>query len=252
MKIWFAALSFTCVGLLAGCDKIAKVAGLHKNVESTETAAAVKPTAAQSTPATPTSVALSAAEVEQRQALKNLVPSGGILAGLITEGQLAFLAYGNPPDAGGGLTVEFLKTDGNAAPKIVFSVSDKKFYESLSVANPQARFDTETETANKEVVSQFYAAFSRRDVATVAGLLAANYDDHMDPNSAPGGATLLGSLRDPSTPPTTMGTVYMVAQGDFVASQVTVSSGNPPAYSPGVDVFRLKGGKLIDRWRINY
>jgi steroid delta-isomerase-like uncharacterized protein len=116
---------------------------------------------------------------------------------------------------------------------------------------------------NKEIVRDYIGRlFTKGDLTAIDDYLAEDYVDHDPPFGTPGGrAGMRGAaamFRD-AFPDWHTEVGHLIAEGDLVCERFTASGvqrgavmGVPPTGNtvtlPGIQIFRISGGKIAERW----
>jgi predicted SnoaL-like aldol condensation-catalyzing enzyme len=207
---------------------------------------------APSAPAIPV-VALSETDKARIEAAKSSLPADASVVQAIIDGDVAILIY----TSGGGLSADMVRwqPDGTFKATQVRQANADLTRVLAGMTASTARFDTAQETANKQTVQAFIEATNRPAKPDAAGaLLDAAYVDHAEADP-PGPSALLARLASAETAARFIAPQGMAAQRDLVGVLSTVETTAPsaqPTYSVGFDLFRVAGGKVVERWRVNY
>ncbi len=116
---------------------------------------------------------------------------------------------------------------------------------------------------NKDIVRDYIERlFTKGDLTAVDDCLAEGYVDHNPPFGTPGGREGMraaGAMFRAAFPDWHSEVGLLIAEGDLVVEQFTASGtqrgevmGVPPSGQtvtlPGIQIFRLAGGKITERW----
>lgn len=116
---------------------------------------------------------------------------------------------------------------------------------------------------NKEIVRDYIGRlFTKGDLTAVDDYLAEDYVDHDPPFGTPGGREGMrgaAAMFRQGFPDWRTEIGHLIAEGDLVCEQFTASGvqrgavmGVPPTGKtvtlPGIQIFRISGGKIVERW----
>jgi steroid delta-isomerase-like uncharacterized protein len=116
---------------------------------------------------------------------------------------------------------------------------------------------------NKEIVRDYIGRlFTKGDPTAVDDYLAEDYVDHDPPFGTPGGREGMrgaAAMFRQGFPDWRTEIGHLIAEGDLVCEQFTASGvqrgavmGVPPTGKtvtlPGIQIFRISGGKIVERW----
>ena len=116
---------------------------------------------------------------------------------------------------------------------------------------------------NKEIVRDYIdRLFTKGDLTAVDDYLAEDYVDHDPPFGTPGGREGMrgaAAMFREGFPDWRTEIGHLIAEGDLVCEQFTASGvqrgavmGVPPTGKtvtlPGIQIFRISGGKIAERW----
>jgi predicted SnoaL-like aldol condensation-catalyzing enzyme len=198
-------------------------------------------------------IELTATELANRDKAVGALPAGAKVAHAIADGDVVMVAYATND----GLVAEavtFATDGGTQTDKVEQKGGEAQRL--LANASPvEGRLAKATEQANREAVLAFLEAVNNgSDLAKAASLLEAGYVDHAE-NMQPGPQGFLALMAQPEVPKRFVAMRAIAAQADVVGLSSTVETKQPngtSAYSAGFDFFRVRDGKITDRWRINY
>jgi steroid delta-isomerase-like uncharacterized protein len=116
---------------------------------------------------------------------------------------------------------------------------------------------------NKEIVRDYIGRlFTKGDLTAIDDYLAEDYVDHDPPFGTPGGREGMrgaAAMFRQGFPDWRTEIGHLIAEGDLVCEQFTASGvqrgavmGVPPTGKtvtlPGIQIFRISGGKIVERW----
>jgi steroid delta-isomerase-like uncharacterized protein len=116
---------------------------------------------------------------------------------------------------------------------------------------------------NKEIVRDYIdRLFTKGDLTAVDDYLAGDYVDHDPPFGTPGGREGMrgaAAMFREAFPDWHAEVGHLIAEGDLVCERFTASGvqrgavmGVPPTGNtvtlPGIQIFRISGGKIAERW----
>lgn len=211
--------------------------------------------AAAEIPAAPGPAVLTLSETDKTRidAAKSGLPSGASVVQAIVDGDIAMLIY----SSGGSLSADMVRwqADGSIKTTQVEQANADLTRIAAGLQLATGRFETAQETANKQTVQAFIDATNRPAKPDAAAqLLDPSYVDHAEADP-PGPGALLARLASPETAARFIAPQGVAAQQDLVGVLSTVETTAPgaqPTYSVGFDLFRISGGKIAERWRVNY
>jgi len=120
------------------------------------------------------------------------------------------------------------------------------------LAATAADASAKTLEANKKLVVAFYdAAINKKDYATAASYLGAQYKQH-NPTAADGAEGLKGFIDFlKSKFPNQKGEIKsVIAEGDKVVLHVHSTRGDGTPGRAIVDIFRVENGKVVEHWDV--
>lgn len=185
------------------------------------------------------------------------LPSTATLSHVVTDGSLVALHYTNATASGPVVVAEFNQFDtAHAVTKrdhVEYASDPTIHLTGASFSVPEAA-DNEVEQTNKTAIYAFVDALNRAKLDDARGYLADTFVDHTSGDKGAKTAWL-ASLRDRTRPRQEIGIQSIAAWNDMVAAYSAVGTSGADGkvqYSPGYDFFRLKDGKIVERWRVNY
>ena len=255
MRSGIAGLGLASLVALAGCDQPTAPAAAN---DAPAPAPAAAPALSGPHPEIRAAVnpSLSAAEAKNLETAVGKIAADGKISHAIADGPVVFLHYAGARDGKPAVMLHMLQFDEAGAVTAEDIVGHLGASADLAMAGGRGSgsADAATEAANKATVTKFYESISDTNKRTQLGeTVADTYVEHsVAPPVEPGAAGLIKTI---GATPQTLTVKAIGAWGDLVAADITVATSDGAAgwnYGPGGDIFRLEGGKVVERWRVNY
>ena len=238
----FAGL--VCVLALASCDRPAKQS------EAPSAPAQSGGTLAETMPRT-----ISATEAANFQVALAQLPQGATLSHAVAEGPAVALHYTATTAQGPSAGAQFIVVDSNQAitenNRIELPSNPDPHLTGATSAAPDST-DGGAENVNKRAVLAFFQALTSGNVDAAARQVGDDVIEHTG-TGAQGRAAWTTAIR--AEPARQYGIQRIAAWNDIVMtyqSVGTVGDGGAVRWAPGWDIFRLRDGRIVERWRVNY
>ena len=235
-------LGLVCALALAACDKPAPEAE----------APAAEPSQGALIRTMPRT--LSAEEAANFQVALAQLPEGATLSHAVAESTVVGLHYTAATPEGPTAGVQIMVFDANHGltenNRVDVPANPQPH---LAGATPEAPETTSTqvEIANKAAVLAFFQSLTAGRVDAAANQVSDDVVEHTG-TGPQGKAAWLAAIR--SEPARQYGIQRVAAWNDLVMTYQSVGTTTPEGvrWAPGYDIFRLRDGRIVERWRVNY
>ncbi|MFT3722023.1 MAG: nuclear transport factor 2 family protein [Hyphomonadaceae bacterium] len=206
------------------------------------------------------SPALNADELAHAKAAVSRLPAGAKVFHLIADGSLVMAHYVVEGSADPGVMASvFQFSSGQKVDReelILFRGWDPARSGVGEAWTAPTNSDDALEAENKAIVQRFMEGISKADSleSTIASTVAADFVDHTRPEG-PGQEALARAIASDGIGKTVASIKELAGLGDIVMAVSTITNtaaDGAKSFSPGADVFRIKSGRISERWRINY
>lgn len=243
MNLRTIAVGFACAFALAACDRPA---------EQPETQA--PPPLARSALIETMPATLSPEEAANFQVALAQLPAGATLSHAVAEGPTVALHYTAETADGPTAGVQFIIFDANHGitdnTRIDLPANPRPHLSGATVEAPAAT-DGQVEVDNKRVVLALLQDLTRGDVDAAANRVSDDIVEHTG-TGAEGKAAWISLIR--GEPARQYGVQHIAAWNDIVMTTQAVGTTTPDGlrWAPGWDIYRLRDGRIVERWRLNY
>jgi predicted SnoaL-like aldol condensation-catalyzing enzyme len=197
---------------------------------------------------------LSAEESSNLQIALGQLPQGATLSHVVAEGPSVALHYAAQSEVGSVVGVQFVVFDANHEVvennRVELPGNPIPHLTGATAEGPVAT-DTAVEVANKQTVLAFFDALNRGQINAAASRLSDDVTEHTGAGAVGKPAWISSTEAEPARQ---YGIQRIAAWNDIVMTYQSVGTSTLEGvrWASGWDIFRLRDGKIIERWRLNY